>query len=410
MFKVTRGHLVRRNKVLNYVLGLPIYAALALCATPQLVFANGSLSESQAQELFAMAGLIEAEGLTEQAEEVLANLYDQTKSSRVLLELARVQFRLGRYVEADGNFRLVLRDFSPPQGVRDSVRRYLAVIAQRIPSFRPIISVSSDSNPLNFTSNRTVNVLGQALTVTEPPENKTTTGVSIGGIYSRPLVEDTSLSLTARLYDAPAEYFDKVTVVSALNQANFITENGVLELNAERVWTKNNTDTLNLSLGYTKLPVQEKPYRLSGNVGKNLVLDSSIYDSIYLDGSFTYFARQSSNYPIEVEIGAASVRRQDKYNSNDSKYVRSKISSKTSLLSPSYEFVTRQVMHRARDPFFLKVREDLNFVHTLGFDIRNYHDFIAAYPQLKIAFETNNSSIDYFDYEKLTVSVEYDFL
>jgi len=356
-----------------------------------------------------MARLVENEGLLKDALKIYKDLYARTSSIRVLLEIARVNFELGNYQESKEAFLKSYKEGSLPQGVRSSIARYLLKIDKRIPTFIPSIGLSTDSNPMNFTSSKTVSVLGQTLNVVEPPENRSITGLNLGAKYNYPVSADSYVSIGSIIFDAPRSSFDKTSASFSVGKRNFLLDNSRLEFDLSRVWTKSNSDVLGKSLSLVRYPDVDSNWRYDLALGQDLVLDQPIYDSKYFDASATYFTNMSTNWPFEIQGGTSKVDREDLYNSNENYYLRALLTSNFSHFTPSFESGFRRTIYGSEDPFFLKQRFDSNIRHTLGLSL-NSIDLEGLSPTFKVTYESNKSSIEYFSYEKIYASVTLEYM
>jgi len=119
-------------------------------------------------------------GDLEGAERTFRELTRKTDSPRVKLELARTMFLLGRYSESRLLFKQVLLDPDVPWRVRDNVEAFLRQIDEAEGYARFSLSIVSDSNPRNITSQREFTIGGFRLSFAPPADNKRVTGVRYG--------------------------------------------------------------------------------------------------------------------------------------------------------------------------------------------------------------------------------------
>ena len=107
----------------------------------------GRLNQAQFDLALKLAG----EGKFREANELLLNLYERTRSPRVLLEGARVLYVAGEYAESEKLFRAVL-ELEPPMMVQEKIARYLDDITTTNGRFDFSVGLIRDTNPRAMTS------------------------------------------------------------------------------------------------------------------------------------------------------------------------------------------------------------------------------------------------------------------
>jgi hypothetical protein len=153
-------------------------------------------------------------------------LLGATDSSRVKLELARALFHLGRYAEAGALFREVSRQPGTPWRVRDNIDRFLREIEQRTGYLKFGLSIVTDSNPRNLTSQREFSIGGVRLTFVPEEEARTAVGLRYSAEALVPLAENRRLAgyLAGAYQDYEGQELDRFTLDAGI--AAQISESG----------------------------------------------------------------------------------------------------------------------------------------------------------------------------------------
>jgi hypothetical protein len=138
----------------------------------------------------------------------------RTNSPRVKLELARALFFLRDYRESRALFQEVQLEPDIPWQVRDNIDAFVNRIDDIIGYVRFSVSVVSDSNPRNITSQREFTIGGVRLTFLPPEDNKRVTGLRWGIQAHQPLLPESRVSayFTGTYLDYETADLDRLTV------------------------------------------------------------------------------------------------------------------------------------------------------------------------------------------------------
>jgi hypothetical protein len=191
-------------------------AAAFACLAAGAAFAQAYDPEVQ-RAFIEGARLLEA-GDYEAAARIFRALVDRTNSPRIKLELARTLFHLKRYGESRAVFKEVQLEPDIPWQVRDNIDRFMQNIDDILGYVRFSVSVVSDSNPRNITSQREFTISGVRLTFQPPEDNKRVTGLRYGVQAYQPIVPESRLAgyFTGSYLDYPGSGLDRLTVDGGL--------------------------------------------------------------------------------------------------------------------------------------------------------------------------------------------------
>jgi outer membrane protein len=197
--------------------------ALALCLLTGA--AQGQTYDPEIQRSFVEGARQFETGDLENAERTFRALARKTDSPRVKLELARTLFALKRYSESRLLFNQVLLDPDVPWGVRDNIEAFLRQIDEAEGYARFAVSLVSDSNPRNISSQREFTIGGFRLTFVPPADNKRVTGLRYAVQAMQPIDRGGRLSayFAGSYVDYPNIIFDRLTadfgLVKGIDQA-----------------------------------------------------------------------------------------------------------------------------------------------------------------------------------------------
>lgn len=154
----------------------------------------------------------------EAAARIFEQLVRQTNSPRVKLELARTLFHLQRYAESRALFKEVQFEPDVPWQVRDNIDRFMHDIDNVLGYVRFAVSLVSDSNPRNITSQRDFTIGGVRVSFEPPEDNKRVTGLNYGIQAYQPLAREQRVSgyFTGSYLDYPSSSLDRLTVDAGL--------------------------------------------------------------------------------------------------------------------------------------------------------------------------------------------------
>jgi hypothetical protein len=156
----------------------------------------------------------------EAAARIFRELSQRTNSPRVKLELARTLFLLKQYGESRALFREVQLESDLPWQVRDNIDVFVHNIDDIVGYVRFAVSVVSDSNPRNITSERQFTIGGIRLTFEPPADNKRVTGLRYSVQAHQPLLRENGLSayFNGSYLDYPALALDRLTMDAGLSK------------------------------------------------------------------------------------------------------------------------------------------------------------------------------------------------
>jgi hypothetical protein len=194
-----------------------VAAAFALLAAGA---AFAQVYDPQVQREFAEGVRLLQAGDHEGAARIFSALVARTDSPRIKLELARTLFQLRRYQESRALFRDVQLEPDIPWQVRDNIDRFMHEIDNVLGYVRFSVSMVSDSNPRNITSQREFTIGGVRLTFQPPEDNKRVTGLNYGVQAYQPLLRESRLAgyFTGSYLDYPASSLDRLTVDGGLSK------------------------------------------------------------------------------------------------------------------------------------------------------------------------------------------------
>ena len=407
---------MRHNKLKNFKNRLVILLAGFFLLQPSASFAgsppasvnSSHLQDNELQSIFTMGMLSMQNGLLNEAIEIFKYLKERTDSPRVELELAWALYLNKNYLESRFIFKELLTERSIPDTIRPTLKGIVSDIDKRTSSFSWMFGVKRDSNPMNFTDEKTIQILGQEVNVVEPSENKETNGLWVNARWTKRLSDSYSAGVDGYFFDAPSNYFDYQILGADLNY--FIGQSGQYSLTGRAEYKKTtiNQDYSDLSLRFTKQMGLKSTSEFSIIVGENNLTDTDVFDSTYLQGSFGKIFREDKPVPLKARIGLSSVLRDDKYNSNDSLFGGLDFYSKSLPINITYSIDVKTTKHREVDPFFLKKRDDFLVSSSLSFEAPGTFLILNNYiPVITLTYITNDSKIDYFDYSKILLDVTF---
>lgn len=209
-----------------------LVVAIGLLGTPALA----QVSDPEIQRAFTEGGrLLQARDYVA-AERIFRELLRKTNSPRIKLELARALFYEKRYREARAIFKEVQLEPEIPWQVRDNIDTFIRQIDNIVGYVRGAVSVISDTNPENITSQREFSIGGIRLTFQPPAENKKVTGLRYLVDAFQPIWQEGRLSsyLTGAYIDYPGEALDRLTVDMGLTKG--LDQDGRTALKAGLEW------------------------------------------------------------------------------------------------------------------------------------------------------------------------------
>ncbi len=363
------------------------------------------------QAQFDLALRLADQAKYQEANELLLNLYQRTRSPRVLLEGARVLYVAGQYAESERLFRSAL-ELEPPMMVQEKITRYLDDITTANGRLDFSVGLIRDTNPRAMTSAETITLFGQTYTYNPGFDTTEKTGMSyllvaekssgakkefIWGLtvngakfsdadYNRTSVEESvsyrlsssprlSLRLASEQYFLAGDYLYNMPSVSLRH---------LKELSGETYWTND------IKAGH--MTYKDFDY-LGGMIySYNTGIGRPIMENVILG----------------AELGVDSMSAQESAYS----YSTKSLSLLLNVYVPRF-FIKYQVRaslsrrdFESEDPFFGTVRSDQRsgvFLNIIKSDWR----FYGMAPVLDIGYEENSSSIELFSYKRTISTLSF---
>lgn len=333
-------------------------------------------------------------------------LSEKVPSQRVRLELARAYFLDRQYRQAKKIFESVLEDPALPWGVRENVNRYLDLIDEALGGFKFSVAFISDTNPLNYTDHRQINIAGQTLTLVPPSENKEVYGVQYTLNATKDFSGDASLVgfLNTSFRDFEGGKLDKWVIDAGLAMAprSYRKFQGKLGLEESFLGGEQLYRQPYASVTYFPDPVEQ--FRFSTEL-KVAHLDVEGFD--YLDA-----------YTQTIDLRASRVLRNGTQVLSNL-YVENAVTDEDPYsyrgaglgLTVSFPINRSWGMNASgaigkrvyldTDPIFVERRKDLTKKLNLTFYNRQWKRF-GLTPEFGISYEQNDSTIEYYEYDKVT--------
>lgn len=208
-------------------------ATALLAVALQCGAAVGQEVDPELQRQFLHGAQLLHAGDYEGAARTFRALLERTKSPRVKLELARALFLLKRYSESRALFKEVQLEPEVPWRVRDNIDAFIQRIDDILGYVKFSVSLVSDSNPRNITSQREFTIFGVRLTFQPPEDNERVTGLRYGVQAYQPILPESRLSayFTGSYVDYPTSALDRLTIdgglVKEIGEAGLRVRGGV---------------------------------------------------------------------------------------------------------------------------------------------------------------------------------------
>lgn len=388
----------------------------ACVAAATLLFvscARAQVVNPEIQRAFVEAGRLLEAGDYARAERILQELVRRTNSPRVKLELARTLFYEKRYRESRALFKAVQLEPDIPWRVRDNIDAFMRQIDNIIGYVRGAVSVISDNNPENITSQREFTIGGIRLTFLPPKENKKVTGLRYFVDAYQPIWQDGRLStyLTAAYLDYPGKAVDRLTVDMGLTKG--LDQDGRAALKGGFEWGTFAGQELYKFPYAAWLTVlsQSSTYRITGMAKAGRV---SYPDYSYLDAD--YFSLGISGVRALSDTAAASLTTTIEDSHSDEKPysytglalvpgISWLLTEPAVLLKANCSLGERH--YAASDPLFGIQRNDQRVFAELAVRKKTWR-FMNFTPVLYLSFEKNESNIDYYSYQKVNFSIGFE--
>jgi len=340
----------------------------------------------------------------EEAVEILKLLYQETGAVRIELEFARSLFLTGNLADAKAQFIHILNQ-SIPITVRDKVEYYLSEIQKR-QTLKFTIGLFQDSNPGYVTSTRTVSIFGQTLSYQPAQNTNSATGLAVALDAEREIVPQSG-------------YFAQVNVNTVTFQTSAFNKQ---DLDASFVKRWQGYDYKDLRAGYETMyyggsVLYNYPYLSSrfvfnqpnqdyyGFMVKGGTLNYPLYT--YLNGSQTqanvfYNHNITRNLTAYFEVGGDSTIATESAYSSRGMYgtIGTQIAEDSTQLQASLKASRLQRNYWQSDPFWGQVRQDSGQLYFFSVTKRDLY-ILGLRPSIDITYQSNNSSIPYFSYNKV---------
>ena len=340
----------------------------------------------------------------EAAAAAFGELYQETKAPRIQLEWARSLYLAGRLAEAKEQFIDVINK-EIPITVRDKIEWYLSEIQKR-QSAKVYIGLYQDSNPGYITSARTVSIFGQTLSYQPAVNTNSETGLGVGVEAERELVPQSG-------------YFAQANVNTATYQTSAFNKQD-MDVSFVKRWQDYNYK--DLRVGYERMLYGGSTLFDYAYVSSKWIfnLPSQDYYGFFIKGgpltypNYTYLSGSQTqanvfynhnitrNLTLYLEAGGdKTFASQPAYSSNglygtlgtqvawDSTNIQANL--KASVLQRNY---------MDSDPLWGETRRDSGQLYWLSITKRDLY-ILGLRPSIDITYQTNNSNIPFFAYNKL---------
>jgi outer membrane protein len=386
-----------------------IWTALAaLCLAAGAAFAQ--YSEESIQRAFLEGAQLLESGRYAAAEAIFRDLLKKTNAPRIKLELARTLYYQKKYREARELFNEVLYDPGTPWRVQDNIEAFVRAIEEAEGYVKFSLSLISDSNPRNITSQREFTIGGVPLKFIPPADNHKVNGFRYAMQGFQPVLPEQHLSgyFTASYLDYPGISLDRLTmdmgVVKGLDASGRVSARAGLEAG-----TFDNRLLYQFPyLGGVAVLSQSALHRISGElkIGKVKFPDFGYLDSDYRSASVSALRTLSPRLGVGLN---ASLERSDAAETPYS-YTGVALGPSASwlivepavLLKGELSVSTRR--YAAIDPLFGEQRSDTRTRFEISAQSKEWR-WKAYRPALILAIEKNRSNIEFYEYHKVNVSI-----
>lgn len=340
----------------------------------------------------------------EMAAKVFRNLYEKSSTIRIQLELAKSLYLSGLLEEAKAEFINILSR-PIPITVRDKVEWYLSEIQKR-QTAKIYIGLYQDSNPGYITSARTVSIFGQTLSYQPPQNTNSETGLAIGVEVERELIPQSG-------------YFLQANINTATYQTNEFNKQD-LDFSFIKRWE--GYDYKDFRLGHQTMfyggtvlfnydyLATRWVFNLSNQDYYGFMIKSGPIDYptyAYLSGSQTqaqvfYNHNITRDLTLYIETGADRTPATQNAYSSYGFYgaIGTQIADDYTNVQANFKTSQLQRNYWDSDPFWGQVRQDRGQVYFLSITKRDLY-IMGLRPSIEITYQSNNSSIPFFTYNKL---------
>ena len=349
-------------------------------------------------------------GDLEGAEHVFREIVAKTNSPRVKLELARTLFLQKRYRESRALFREVLVDPGIPWQVRENVEVFLRQIDEADGYVRFAASIVSDSNPRNITSQREFTIGGFRLTFVPPADNKRVTGMRYAVQGMQPLDTESRVSgyVTASYLDYPNTTFDRLTLDLGLSKSFDVAGRSILRGGVEKGTFGGRSLYDFPYVAYRRVLSALPKFRLTGEarLGQVNFPDFGYLDAAYGSGTLSAVTPASESVALGLNVAL------DRSNAREAAFTNTGTAIGPSLwwlINRPAIFITADLSfgkrdYAATDPFFGLDRTDHRTRLEVAVRSREWRWWDLR-PGVIFSAEHNRSSIGFYEYEKVNLSL-----
>ena len=355
------------------------------------------------------AGVIMMDRDIHQAVIIFATLYNETKSVRVQLELARSLFLAGRLAEAKVQFIDILQK-PVPITVRDKIEWYLSEIQKR-DAVKIYIGVIQDTNPGQITSLRAFNIFGQTLYYQPALPTDVQTGINFTVEAEREIQPGSGL-------------FAQASVSTVTYPETMMFNRQTFDTSIIKRWQ--DFDYKDIRVGnefmfYGSTLLYDSPYVSTRMVfnqpnqnsftvfAKVAALDFPNYtylNGTQVQGSLGYNYSIMRNLSTNVEIGGdrttAAITAYSSYGMYASLGVQ--VAEDSTNLQLNARVTAIQRNYWDIDPVWGQTRSDAGIVYSATLTKRDFY-VMGLRPELGFMMQNNNSNIGFYSYNKAVVGL-----
>ena len=366
--------------------------------------------DPEIQRAFVEGARLLQAGDYEAAAKVFRALLARTNSPRVKLELARTLFFLKQYPASRALFKEVQLEPDIPWQVRDNIDRFVQNIDDILGYVRFSVSLVTDSNPRNITSQREFTIGGVRLTFQPPEDNKRVTGLRYGVQAYQPILRESRVAgyFTGSYLDYPTSDLDRLTVDGGLVK-EFGGDAGPRARAGIEAGTFGNHRLYDFPyLAYVHPVSRSASHNVNAELkaGKVNFPHFRFLDATYGSAGLSAFKVLSRTVAVSlggtVEDSNAREEPYSYYGLTVSPGIAWLITEPALLLRAELSFGRRR--YGAPDPLFGERRVDERT--RLDFSVRSKQwRWMNFTPALVVSLDKTHSSIGFYSYEKVNVSI-----
>lgn len=385
-----------------------LVAAFA-CSFAGPVLGQATYDPEIQREFVEGARLLNA-GEFEAAARTFRALLQRTNSPRVKLELARTLFYLKQYEESRALFKEVQLEPDIPWQVRDNIDRFIQNADDILGYVRFSVSVVGDSNPRNITSQREFTIGGVRLTFLPPEDNKRVTGLRYGVQAYQPILRESRVAgyFTGSYLDYPTSDLDRLTVDGGLVK-EFGSDAGPRARGGIEAGTFGDKRLYHFPyVGYVQPLSRSAVHNVNADfkLGKVYFPHFSYLDADYVSAALAAFRVLSPTVAVSlggtVEDSHAYERPYSYYGLTIAPGIAWLITEPALLVRAELSFGKRR--YGAPDPLFGERRIDERT--RLDFSVRSKQwRWMNFTPALVVSLDKTHSSIGFYSYEKVNISI-----